>query len=129
MMSFMLVFTVLRTAANSDFVYSSMVSTWLLSCSSSLGWSEQRTLFPSFRRWHALQWVWMSSWAALSPHYDRCGLCQSDKIFQSSREPRRTPSRTRGRPLRLFGLFGLLTTPSTTTAVGEVSRLNVKVVQ
>ena len=43
-MSFLIVFTVFRTAVNSDFIYSSTVSSWLLSCLSSPGWNQQRTL-------------------------------------------------------------------------------------
>ena len=44
LVSFLIVFTVFRTAVNSDFVYSSTVSSWLLSCLSSPGWNQQRTL-------------------------------------------------------------------------------------
>ena len=47
-MSFLLLFTVFRTAVNSDFVYSSTVSSWLLSCLSSPGWNQQRTLIFRF---------------------------------------------------------------------------------
>ena len=43
-MSFLIVFIVFRTAVNSDIVYSSTVSSWLLSCLSSPGWNQQRTL-------------------------------------------------------------------------------------
>ena len=53
LVSFLIFFTVFRTAVNSDFVYSSTVSSWLLSCLSSLGWNQQRTL-PILCRWHAL---------------------------------------------------------------------------
>ena len=44
LVSFLIVFTVFRTAVNSDFIYSSTVSSWLLSCLSSPGWNQQRTL-------------------------------------------------------------------------------------
>ena len=54
LVSFLIVFTVFRTVVNSDFIYSSTVSSWLLSCLSSPGWNQQRTL-PIFCRWHAFQ--------------------------------------------------------------------------
>ena len=71
MVSFLIVFTVFRTAVNSDFVYSSTVSSWLLSCLSSAGWNQQRTL-PILCRWHALHHhlvcpfssLWFDSWSS-----------------------------------------------------------------
>ena len=73
----------------------------------------QRILISIIRRLHALQFLWMCSWDALSPHSDRWAIHLSDKIFLSScrrgdhgKEGGHLPGHVDfGRPLALFCLF------------------------